>query len=160
QPLQGERLAKRTAALQPAKLAAMESLFRTTKAAPLVVGGIPSEETETVRYGIKIPKLLSFLAHGDFNAEVTGLDRFPRENWPPVTIIHVAFQTMVGIGTVLAAVGAWSLFALWKNPSWLRRGRTLRLFVVLAPLGFAAVEAGWTVTEVGRQPWIIYGIIK
>jgi cytochrome d ubiquinol oxidase subunit I len=160
QPLQGDRLAKQTAVLQPAKLAAMESLFHTTKAAPLVLGGIPSEETETVRYAIKIPKLLSFLAHGDFDAEVTGLDRFPREHWPPVPIIHAAFQTMVGIGTLLAAVGAWSLYALWKNPLWLRRKKMLRLFVFLAPLGFVAIEAGWTVTEVGRQPWIIYGIMK
>jgi cytochrome d ubiquinol oxidase subunit I len=160
QPLQGDRLAKQTAILQPAKLAAMESLFRTSKPAPLVIGGFPSEETQTVRYGIHIPKLLSFLAHGDFEAEVKGLDQFPRENWPPVAVTHIAFQIMIGIGTVLAALGAWSLFALWKKPAWLRSRKILRLFSVCAPLGFIAIEAGWTVTEVGRQPWIIYGIMK
>lgn len=160
QPLQGDRLAKQTAVLQPAKLAAMESLFHTSQPAPLVIGGIPSEETQTVRYGIHIPKLLSFLAHGDFNAEVIGLDRFPREDWPPVAVTHIAFQIMIGIGTLLAALGAWSLFALWKRPAWLRRRNVLRLFSICAPLGFIAIEAGWTVTEVGRQPWIIYGIMK
>jgi cytochrome d ubiquinol oxidase subunit I len=160
QPLHGDRLAKQTAVLQPAKLAAMESLFHTSKPAPLIVGGIPSEETQTVRYGIHIPRLLSFLAHGDFNAEVKGLDQVPRENWPPVAVTHIAFQIMVAIGILLAVVGAWSLFAFWKKPLWPRRRRALQLFALCTPLGFIAIEAGWTVTEVGRQPWIIYGIMK
>lgn len=160
QPLHGDRLAKQTALLQPAKLAAMESLFHTSKAAPLVIGGIPSEETQTVRYAIHIPKFLSFLAYGDFEAEVKGLDQFPREKWPPVAVTHIAFQTMVGIGFLLAVVGALSLFALWQRPMWLRRRKALQLFALCAPLGFIAIEAGWTVTEVGRQPWIIYEIMK
>jgi cytochrome bd ubiquinol oxidase subunit I len=160
QPLQGDRLAKQTAVLQPAKLAAMEALFHTAKSAPLTVGGIPSEQTQTVRYGIQIPGLLSFLAHGDFDAEVSGLDQFPRENWPPVAVTHIAFQIMIGIGMLLAAIGAWSLFALWKNPTWLHSRKALRLFAFCTPLGFIAIEAGWTVTEVGRQPWIIYGFMK
>jgi cytochrome bd ubiquinol oxidase subunit I len=160
QPLQGDRLAKQVAVLQPAKLAAMESLFHTSKPAPLIIGGIPSEETQTVRYGIHIPKLLSFLAHGDFDAEVIGLDQFPPENWPPVIVTHIAFQIMVGIGTFLALLGLFSLYALWKKSIWLRRRRALQLFAACTPLGFVAIEAGWTVTEVGRQPWIIYGIMK
>jgi cytochrome d ubiquinol oxidase subunit I len=160
QPLHGDRLAKQTAALQPAKLAAMEALFHTARPAPLIIGGLPSEENQTVRYGIRVPKLLSFLARGDFDAEVKGLDQFPRENWPPVVVTHVAFQIMVGIGILLAAVGAFSLAALWKRPTWLRSRRALILFVCCAPLGFIAIEAGWTVTEVGRQPWIIYEIMK
>jgi cytochrome bd ubiquinol oxidase subunit I len=160
QPLQGDRLAKQTAVFQPAKLAAMEALFRTAKPAPLIIGGIPSEEDQTVYYGIHIPGLLSFLAHGDFSSEVTGLDQFPREHWPPVAVTHIAFQIMVGIGTLLAIIGGVSLFALWKKPEWLQRRRALQLFAACAPLGFIAVEAGWTVTEVGRQPWIIYGVMK
>src|SRR6266850_1175099 len=126
----------------------------------LVIGAIPSEETQTVRYGIHIPKLLSFLAHGDFEAEVIGLDQFPRENWPPVAVTHFAFQIMVGIGVLLAIVGAWSMFALRRRPERLRSRRMLRLFAICAPLGFIAIEAGWTVTEVGRQPWIIYGFMR
>ena len=160
QPLQGDRLAKQVAVLQPAKLAAMESLFYTSKPAPLVIGGIPSEETRTVRYGIHIPKLLSFLAHGDFDAEVIGLDQFPVENWPPVAVTHIAFQVMIGIGTFLALLGLISLYGLWKKKTWLTRPGSLRLFAACTPLGFIAIEAGWTVTEVGRQPWIIYGIMK
>jgi Cytochrome bd terminal oxidase subunit I len=110
------------------------------------------EETQTVHYGIQIPKLLSFLAHGDFDSEVKGLDQFPREHWPPVAVTHMAFQIMVGIGTLLAVIGGVSLFALWKKLRWLRCRRALRLFAVCTPLGFIAIEAGWTVTEVGRQP--------
>jgi cytochrome d ubiquinol oxidase subunit I len=103
---------------------------------------------------------LSFLAHGDFNAEVKGLDHFPRENWPPVAVTHIAFQIMVAIGILLGAVGVLALFALWKRPMWLRRRKTLQLFALCAPLGFIAIEAGWIVTEVGRQPWIIYEIMR
>jgi cytochrome d ubiquinol oxidase subunit I len=160
QPFQGDRLAKQTAVLQPAKLAAMESLFHTAQPASLILGGFPSEEAETVRFGIHIPHLLSFLAHGDFTAEVKGLDQFPRENWPPVAVTHIAFQTMIAIGTLLASGGALSLFALWKKRLLLRRRIALQLFGLCAPLGFVALEAGWIVTEVGRQPWIIYGIMK
>jgi cytochrome d ubiquinol oxidase subunit I len=160
QPLQGDRLAKQTAVLQPAKLAAMESLFQTSQPAPLIIGGFPSETTESVRFGIHIPRLLSFLAHGDFEAEVIGLDQFPREHRPPVTVTHIAFQIMIAIGTFLAAVGALALFALWKKRLFLRRRAALQLLGLCTPLGFVAIEAGWIVTEVGRQPWIIYGIMK
>jgi cytochrome d ubiquinol oxidase subunit I len=103
---------------------------------------------------------LSFLAHGDFEAEVKGLDQFPGEHWPPVTVTHIAFQIMIAIGTFLAAVGALALFALWKKRLFLRRRTALQLLGLCTPLGFVAIEAGWIVTEVGRQPWIIYGIMK
>ena len=140
QPLQGDRLAKQVAVLQPAKLAAMESLFHTSKPASLVIGGIPSEETRTVRYGIHIPKLLSFLAHGDFDAEVIGLDQFPVENWPPLAVTHIAFQVMVGIGTFLALLGLISLYGLWKKNTWLTHRGSLELFAACTPLGFIAVK--------------------
>jgi cytochrome d ubiquinol oxidase subunit I len=148
QPLHGDRLAKQVAVLQPAKLAAMESLFHTAQPAPILFGGV------------SIPGLLSFLAHGDWNAEVAGLDQFPKDNWPPVAVTHIAFDIMVAIGSLLAAVGVFSLFAFWRKRTWLKTERFLWLFVLLTPLGFVAIEAGWTVTEVGRQPWIIYGILK
>lgn len=160
QPLQGDLLAKQVAILQPTKLAAMESLFSTTRSAPLVIGGIPDEEAQTVRYGIHIPGLLSFLAHGDIHAEVQGLDQTPRENWPPVAVTHFAFQIMVALGTLLAGVGALGLFILMKKKKWLENQNFLRLLVFCFPMGFLAIEAGWVVTEVGRQPWIIYGIMK
>jgi cytochrome d ubiquinol oxidase subunit I len=160
QPLHGDRLAKQVAVLQPIKLAAMEALFHTEKPAAMTLGGFPSEQDETVRYAIRIPKLLSFLANGDFDSEVKGLDTAPREDWPKVAIVHWGFQLMVALGTFLAGVSAFSLFAFWKRNRWLEKRLYLQTLVFCAPLGFLAIEAGWIVTEVGRQPWIIYGIMK
>jgi cytochrome d ubiquinol oxidase subunit I len=160
QPISGDHAAKTVAKLQPAKLAAMESHFETSAPADLIIGGIPDEETKEIKYAIRIPKLLSFLAHGDFNAEVIGLDQFPESEWPPVLITHISFQIMIFIGMLLAAVGVLYLFFQWKKRHLLEKQWWLILIAITAPLGFIAVEAGWFVTEVGRQPWIIYNIMK
>jgi cytochrome d ubiquinol oxidase subunit I len=160
QPISGDISAKDIAVRQPAKLAAMEALFETQKSAPLIIGGIPNVETKEVKYAIEIPGALSFLAHGDFEAEVQGLDQIPEENHPPVLITHIAFQVMVGMGMILVALSLLFFLSLWKKKSWQDKRWYLWLFVSATPLGFIAVEAGWTVTEVGRQPWIIYGILK
>ncbi len=160
QPISGDRSAKHVAKYQPAKLAAMEAHFETSKSAPLIIGGIPDEENKVVRYAIKIPGFLSFLAHGDFTAEVKGLDQIPPENHPPVAITHYAFQVMVGLGTLLALLSVIYLLAVFKKKSWLNKRWLLRLFVLSVPLGYIAIEAGWVVTEVGRQPWIIHGIMR
>lgn len=157
QPMVGHFAAQRVAVLQPAKLAAMEAHFTTGTRVPLYIGGIPDEETRETRWAIELPGFLSFLAFNSFDAEVTGLDRFPREEWPPVAITHFAFQIMVGIGTLLALAGGLHFFFHVKN---IFPRNYLRLLVLLAPLGFIAIEAGWVVTEVGRQPWIIYGFLK
>jgi cytochrome d ubiquinol oxidase subunit I len=160
QPISGDISAKDIAVRQPAKLAAMEALYGTQKGAPLLIGGIPNEETKEVKYAIEIPGALSFLAHGDFDAEVQGLDQIPEENHPPVLITHIAFQVMVGMGMILVALSLLFFLSLWKKKSWQGKRWFLWLFVLATPLGFIAVEAGWTVTEVGRQPWIIYGVLK
>lgn len=160
QPLSGDISAKNVAKLQPAKLAAMESLFKTSVPASLVIGGIPNEEKEEVKYGIHIPHLLSFLAHGDPNAEVEGLDKTSKENWPPVAIVHFAFQIMVFMGMLMMGAGILFLIFSFKWKENLNKRWWLKLLVWLTPVGFIAVEAGWIVTEVGRQPWIIYGIMK
>jgi len=160
QPISGDISAKDIAERQPAKLAAMEALYETQKGAPLLVGGIPNEETEEVAFAIHIPKALSFLAHGDFNAEVIGLDQIPKDERPPVLIVHIAFQIMVGIGSLLMLVGLLYLIFRWRNPQLILKNAYLALLAFCTPLGFLAVEAGWTVTEVGRQPWIIYGIMR
>lgn len=157
QPLIGHFAAQKVAEYQPAKLAAMEGHFKTSSRAPLYIGGIPNEETETMSWGIAIPGALSFLATNDFNAEIKGLDQFPKDEWPPVLVTHIAFQIMVAIGSFLALV---SLYYLW---SWKKNNYSnflLRLLIGCIPLGFLAIEAGWIVTEVGRQPWIIYGFLK
>lgn len=161
QILSGDALAKLTARVQPAKFAAMEAHYRTQTTAPIVIGGIPDDDAMETRFGIEIPFLLSFLATGDPNAEVTGLDRIPRDEWPNVRIVHWAFDLMVACGIALLVIAVWTLVA------WIRNGRRLpdgtallRALVIAGPLGFVAIEAGWVVTEVGRQPWIIYGILR
>lgn len=159
QPISGDISAKDVTQRQPAKLAAMEALFKTEKSAPLIIGGIPDEETQTVKYKIELPGMLSFLAHGDFTHEVTGLDQIPKENHPPVMITHFAFQIMVGIGSFLVVAALLYGISL-KKKSWYNQSWFLKLFVAAIPLGFIAVEAGWVVTEVGRQPWIIYNVMR
>ena len=159
QPLSGDASAKDVARRQPAKLAAMEALYRTQRAAPLLVGGIPDDAAQRVRFGFEIPYALSFLAHGDIEAEVIGLDRVAREHWPPTVVCHLAFQIMVGCGSALSLLGL-AFFVLRRyRPDWLERRAFLQATMFATPLGFVAVEAGWTVTEVGRQPWIIYGVM-
>ncbi|HEY5823156.1 MAG TPA: cytochrome ubiquinol oxidase subunit I [Cyclobacteriaceae bacterium] len=159
QPLSGDLSAKDVAIRQPAKLAAMEAHFHTEAPASIIIGGLPDEKSKTVKYAIHIPGMLSFLAHGNFTEEVKGLDAFPQEDHPPVVITHFAFQIMVGIGMFLILLAVIYFISL-KRKDWLTQRWFLKLFVVATPLGFIAVEAGWTVTEVGRQPWIIYNVMR
>jgi len=159
QPISGDFSAKDVARRQPAKLAAMEAHFHTQKSAPLIIGGIPDVENKKVNFAIELPGMLSFLAHGNFTAEVKGLDTIPEEDQPPVAIVHYAFQIMVGCGIAMMMVSFIFFIALLKK-NWFYSSWMLKLFVIALPLGFIAVEAGWTVTEVGRQPWIIQGIMR
>lgn len=158
QPMAGHYISQRVAHLQPAKLAAMEAHFKTGRYAPLYLGGLPDVEAQTVKYGLPIPGALSFLAFNAFDAEVQGLDRIPRSDWPNVLICHFAFQIMVALGTALAGLSILYLCCARSDrtlPRWL-----LALIVLCAPLGFVAMEAGWVVTEVGRQPWIISHFLR
>ncbi|MGH2617874.1 MAG: cytochrome ubiquinol oxidase subunit I, partial [Thermomicrobiales bacterium] len=164
QPISGDISARWVADNQPAKLAALEGQFQTEAGAGLSIGGWPDVEARETRYAIRIPRLLSLLAYHDPNAVVRGLDEWPREDQPDPRIVHVAFQIMVGIGFGVVFLVAWYWIAAWRNR---RKGRTgfpgpwlLRVLVFAAPLGFIAIEAGWTVTEVGRQPWIIYEVMR
>src|SRR5262249_50944154 len=143
---------------QPVKLAAMEGAFKTEAHAPLHVGGIPDLAAHKVRYAIDIPGGLSFIAYHDVNATVKGLDDFPQDRWPPVIIVHMAFDIMVGLGTLLAIIGLWALWALVRRKEFSKR--LLIALSIATPIGFLCVEAGWTVTEVGRQPWIVTGILR
>jgi cytochrome d ubiquinol oxidase subunit I len=158
QPISGDFMAKDVAGRQPLKLAAMEALFETESGAHLVIGGIPDQTEKRINYAVRIPKLLSFLAHGDFNSSVKGLSEFPEEEWPPVLIVHIAFQIMVACGSLLALIASLALIQKIRKKEY--SPFLLKLFVFAGPLGFLAIEAGWTVTEVGRQPWIIYGFMK
>jgi cytochrome d ubiquinol oxidase subunit I len=159
QPISGDLSAKDIAQRQPAKLAAMEAHYETATSVPLFIGGLVDEENQKVDYKIEIPGALSFLAFGDFNAEVKGLNDFPPNEIPPVAITHYAFQVMVGLGGVLILV-ALIYFLSFRFKKWQSSKLFWWLFVLATPMGFIALEAGWTVTEVGRQPWIIYKIMK
>ncbi len=160
QPVSGDRCAKDVTRRQPAKLAAMEAHYHTQRGAPLLIGGIPDDAAQRVRYGFEIPYALSVLAKGDPQAEVMGLDRVPPDLRPPTLVCHLAFQIMVGAGTALLALGALFAWLSWRHPEQLWSRWFLRLVAMATPLGFIAVEAGWVVTEVGRQPWIIYGVMR
>jgi cytochrome d ubiquinol oxidase subunit I len=160
QILSGDFSARTVAKIQPAKLAAMEAHYHTEKGAPLLLGGLPNDETLTTSYPLRIPGGLSLLSKHDPQARVAGLEEFPRENWPNVRLVHWSFDLMVSCGFALFAI---SLTAGWL---WWRRRRLpdtkwfLRSLVAAGPLGFVAIEAGWMVTELGRQPWIIYGVMR
>jgi cytochrome bd ubiquinol oxidase subunit I len=160
QPFSGDFSAKDIARRQPEKLAAMESLFKTRSNAPLVIGGIPDKQDEKLNYAIEIPGLMSLMAFGSFDATVKGLDQFKIEDWPPVMIVHTAFQLMVFFGSLMAAVAILFLFFSWRKKNLLEKTWWLRIVMLSTPLGFLALEAGWTVTELGRQPWIIYHIMR
>ena len=159
QVIVGDWAAREVAKRQPVKLAAFEGLQKTTKGAPINIGGFYSESEGKVNGGVELPKLLSLLAFQDPNAEVKGLESVPARDRPPVAIVRTAFSIMVGIGTLLAALSAWFL--------WLRaRGRFpdsiwfWRAVVAAGPLSLVALIAGWVTTEVGRQPWVVYGLMR
>ena len=159
-PITGDIAAKDVAKRQPAKLAAMEAHYHTSERAPLIIGGIPNDEKEEVEYAIEIPGGLSFLAHGDFNAEVIGLDRVPEDERPPTIVVHLAFQIMVGFGMLMMLIGIIYFFMRWRKVDYMAKKWWLWLVALATPLGFISLEAGWTVTEVGRQPWIIYNVLR
>lgn len=163
-PLQifsGDLAAKHIAEHQPVKLAAAEGLWETTRGAPFSIGGIPDDDDEVTRFAIHVPKMLSFLATGSFDGEVKGLKEVPREDRPPSLVVHLAFQVMIGAGMLmLAFVGLSLAFVVVKRRGpwhhrWFRPAA-----MACAPLGVIAVEAGWFVTEVGRQPWIVHGVLR
>ncbi|MGA2412191.1 MAG: cytochrome ubiquinol oxidase subunit I [Candidatus Binataceae bacterium] len=161
QPLTGDIAAREVARLQPVKLAAFEGLFPTERGAPIAILGIPNVKTHHLDYAIELPDLLSLMTYHDPHALVTGLDSFPEQDWPsPLFAVHMAFQVMIGIGSALALVPLWALWLLWRQHTIFDSAWFLRTLVAATPLGLIAVEAGWVVTEVGRQPWIIYHVMR
>jgi cytochrome bd ubiquinol oxidase subunit I len=159
QLLSGDFAAKHIAEYQPSKLAAAEALWETQRRAPLVIGGIPLDGGRKLVFGLHIPGALSVLAKGSLDAEVIGLRDIPPNDRPPVLIPHLAFQVMVGAGSAMLALVAWAAWLSWRKRDLSRHTRFLALATFAGPLGLLAVEAGWCVTEVGRQPWIIRGVL-
>ena len=160
QPLSGDLLTKAVAHHQPAKLAAIEALFHSEEGAAFRIGGLANAEREEVRYALEIPYGLSLLLYLDPHARVAGLDTVPRSDWPPVTVVHLAFQLMVMAGFTMMGLALWAGWRWWREHALERETALLRALVLAAPLGFLAIESGWVVTEVGRQPWVIYGVMR
>jgi cytochrome d ubiquinol oxidase subunit I len=160
QVIVGDWAGREVATHQPVKLAAFEGLSKTEDGAPFTIGGFYDDDTGEVRYGIQIPKLLSLLAHHDPNAQVTGLDSVAESDRPPVNIVRYAFQTMVGIGTALALLGVVFFVTWWRRRRLPRSPWFYRAVMAAGPLAFVALIAGWITTEVGRQPWIVYEVMR
>jgi cytochrome d ubiquinol oxidase subunit I len=165
----GDWAARFLSAYQPTKLAAMEGVFRTGSHVPLTIGGVAggSGNGKGLQYGLEIPSGLSLLVGFHPGTVVQGLNKVPRDQWPAVTGVHLSFDVMVAVGFFLLAMGACLLFAWWRKR---RTGRDLlamrgsrlflRLAVVTGPAAVVALECGWTVTELGRQPWIVWGVMR
>ncbi len=161
-PLQivlGDAHGLNTLAHQPAKIAAMEGLWETSAPAPSVLFALPDQDAQTNRFEIAIPRLASLYLTHSRDGEVVGLKAFAREDQPPVLPVFFAFRVMVGIGVLMLLVAWWGAWLAWRG-----RLETSRVFLRVAqwmlPSGFIAVLAGWTVTEVGRQPWAVYGLLR
>ncbi len=143
---------------QPAKIAAMEGHFETHAGAPLILFGIPRPSEGRVDYKVQIPNLGSLILTHSWDGVVRGLNEWPAEQRPPMAIVFWSFRIMVAIGMAMLGIGLWSLWARWRGrlytSSWLHRAALL-----MGPSGFGAVLAGWITTEVGRQPWTVYGLL-
>ncbi len=149
-----------TLAHQPTKIMAVEGHFKSEPdGAPLYLFGLPDEETATIRYPVAIPKLGSLILHHSLDAPVEGLETVPRDEWPPVAIVFWSFRIMVGLGLLMVTLGGVALVARLRGRLYAWRG--LHGFaVIMGPAGFVAVIAGWVTTEVGRQPYTIYGLLR
>ena len=144
---------------QPAKIAAMEGHYETEKGAPLILFGLPDDQAEITRYQIAIPNLGSFILTHDWNGEIKGLKAFPPDKRPPAAIIFWSFRIMVGIGFAMLGIGLWSLLRRLQKEKLYQDKWLHRVCLLMAPSGFVAVLAGWTTTEVGRQPYTVYGLL-
>jgi cytochrome d ubiquinol oxidase subunit I len=154
----GDYIARFLATYQPAKLAAIEGVYKTDSHIPLHVGGVARDGE--LRYSLEIPNGLSLLVGYRPNTVIQGLDKVPVQDHPPVTIVHLAFDLMVGIGLGLLLLGVWLLLAWWRRRDLPRHRLFLFLCVLAGVASVVALESGWVVTEVGRQPWVVYGKLR
>jgi len=156
--VEGDFHAKDVTEKQPVKLAAMESLWDTTRQAPIYLFAVPDEENgRNAVELLPIPGVLSFLGHGDFNAEVKGLNDFPRDERPPVLPVFLAFRGMVALGTYFILI---TLYGMLRRNKLLESPLLLKAMLFSIPLPYLAIQLGWIVTELGRQPWIVWGMMR
>jgi cytochrome d ubiquinol oxidase subunit I len=156
----GDLHGKYVARHQPAAMAAMEGLFKTETGAGIVLIGQPNEETGQIDNPLVVNNVLSFLIYGTTKAEVTGLDRFPRDQWPTaLPLLYYAYHIMAGLGTYFVALMIVAAFLLWRKKLYISRWM-LWLLLISFPLPYIANTAGWMTAEIGRQPWLIYGLLR
>jgi cytochrome d ubiquinol oxidase subunit I len=155
----GDLNSKNVVRYQPVKLASMEGLFTTERGAPLAIIGMPDGQKMQLIDPVYVPKILSFLAYGDFGASVDGLDHYSRDLWPPVELTYYAYHIMVGLGTLFMAIAALGVLLLWLGRLYGSRW-FLWLLMLAIPFPYIANEAGWVTAEVGRQPWVVYGLMR
>ncbi len=160
QPLSGDISARVVAETQPVKLAALEGQWATERGAPLRIGGWPDAEREETRWALEIPYGLSLLARHDPGATIQGLKAVAPKDRPPVAVVHLAFQAMVGAGSTMMVVALWAGWLAWRRRDLAGERWFLRALATITPFGFIATEAGWIVTEVGRQPWVVQGVMR
>lgn len=162
-PLQlfvGDLSGKEVLHVQPAKLAAIEAFWETRREQPFHVAAWPDREAEGNRWELSVPKLGSLITAGHASAEVRGLKSFAPADRPPVFIVFWAFRVMVGLGVAMIGLGVWGTWLIWRNGGLERSRLFLRACVAMGPSGFVAVIAGWIVAEVGRQPYVVYGVLR
>jgi cytochrome d ubiquinol oxidase subunit I len=156
----GDEAAKNTARYQPSKFAAMEGLFETEEGAPLVILGNPDTDARKLDSTIEMPKLLSFLTSRRWDTKTTGLNDIAVERWPDsVPLVYYAYHIMVGLGTILLAIAALAVLLLWRGRLYTTRPMLWTLMLAF-PFTFIANIAGWTTAETGRQPWVVYGLMR
>jgi cytochrome d ubiquinol oxidase subunit I len=156
----GDRHARQVAHTQEAKFAAMEGLYSTTPGAPLVLFSLPpTQDGRRAGPELVVTNLVSFLAFGNFQAPVRGLEDFPREDWPPVAITFLSFHNMVILGNAMALAAVVGVFLLWRGRLETAR-RWQQIMVLLVPAPMLAIQLGWMTAEAGRQPWIVYGLMR
>jgi len=159
QAVTGDASAKIVAVHQPAKLAAFEALYHTEKGAPMQLFGIVNSKEEKVEYGIKIPKLLSFLAFNDFSAEVKGLDQIPKSDWPNVPVLFQTYRLMVAMWGIMTLLLLISIY-MWRKQTLFANKWTLRCLVASVLCPQIANQLGWVSAEMGRYPWIVQGLLR
>jgi cytochrome d ubiquinol oxidase subunit I len=156
----GDGQGKNVAYLQPPTLAAMEGLFETANGAPLAILGQPDVEQRKLDNPLIVPRALSFLTYQSWGAQVKGLNEFPQDLWPDnIPILYFSYHIMVGLGTVFVGAMALAAFCLWRGTLYTARP-LLWMLMLMLPFPYIATTAGWVTAELGRQPWIIYGLMR
>ena len=156
----GDGQGRNLAMHQPATLAGMEALFDTQPGAPLVIIGQPDVENQKIDNAIQVPRILSFLSYRSWSAEVKGLNSFPKEDWPSnIPLLYYSYHVMVGLGTIFMAILAIAALLLWRGK--LYSSRWMMWILMLSfPFPYIANTAGWMTAEMGRQPWLVYGLLR